>query len=627
MEVLDSDNAISLNGANGTVKFTQAGGVGCLLSVSENVVSFSGSTLNTRVSLHGIEDSELTHSAVTKNYVDGLVNGLQWKLSCVAATVEPGILAIDFQKGAEIDGVSLDTDDRILIKNQVNSIDNGIYIVRDTGNPVRSHDLSVGVNAKGAVTVIEEGVNNADTGFVCNSNNDVALIGGHPITFVTFTGEVLAGDGLTKSSNTIGMSDGGVTTIKLADGAVTRNKVGPLVMTLVDAQTVTAKKTHEANVDLQGNRLELSSWGLFGTTDKILTFDPPPTTIATWELVSDTLDWGSMAMSETGQYITCAGESIAVSNDTGQSWVEISSVGNTSDSAVSADGMIQVVCSGGASGAIFISTDSGITWTDTNAPVSHYEKICMSANGTVIFAVHDGLLEGGVNRSTDSGETWELVYNLPNVGNVGIAVSNDGQTVAAVSALYADTGISRSLDGGTTWVNMAAFTGHAKNVAISADGSIVTVTTTTAITVSNNFDTVATFLTPEGIPSPTIVYNASISSTGLIQVGITADGVFTSFDYGVTWALVSDVPSVPPEWYTFSAVSGDGSVIGCGKNQIMYLANTVVVDPLIDFMGTRIVNVANPMNETDVANKSYVDAGIGDVLRRLDELEAAVNVN
>jgi hypothetical protein len=125
--------------------------------------------------------------AATKGYVDATAQGLDVKDSVLAATTTNGTLATAFENGQVIDGVTLATNDRILIKNQTDQTANGIYIVQATGAPVRSSDMDAGADFPGAFTFVEEGTVNADSGFVCTTNSPVTL-GSTNITWTQFSG-------------------------------------------------------------------------------------------------------------------------------------------------------------------------------------------------------------------------------------------------------------------------------------------------------------------------------------------------------------------------------------------------------------------------------------------------------
>jgi len=178
--------------------------------------------------------------AATKAYVDGVSQGLDVKESVRAAST--GNLTLS---GAQmIDGVSVVADDRVLVKDQSSASENGIYVAA-AGAWSRAADFdgsaSGGADAedvKGAFFFVEEGTINADNGFVC-TNDGAITFGATSISFVQFSGagSVIAGDGLSKSGNTLAVNvddstieiasdtlrvkDSGITNAKLANSSVT----------------------------------------------------------------------------------------------------------------------------------------------------------------------------------------------------------------------------------------------------------------------------------------------------------------------------------------------------------------------------------------------------------------------
>lgn len=141
-------------------------------------------------------------AATSKAYVDALVQGLDPKNSVRAATTAAGTLATSFENGDTIDGVTLATGDRILIKNQAAPAENGIYTVNASGAPTRAIDMDTWLEVPGAFTWVEEGTTNADTGWVCTSNQGGTL-NTTAITFSQFggVGSYTAGTGLTLTGN------------------------------------------------------------------------------------------------------------------------------------------------------------------------------------------------------------------------------------------------------------------------------------------------------------------------------------------------------------------------------------------------------------------------------------------
>jgi hypothetical protein len=103
--------------------------------------------------------------AANKSYVDGVVNGLSWKQPVRAASTANVTLASAVQNGSTLDGVTLATGNRILLKNQTNGQDNGIYVVAASGAPTRATDADSTAELRNATVYVSEGTVNADLGF------------------------------------------------------------------------------------------------------------------------------------------------------------------------------------------------------------------------------------------------------------------------------------------------------------------------------------------------------------------------------------------------------------------------------------------------------------------------------
>ena len=164
-------------------------------------------------------------SLVNKSYVDSVANGLDVKKSVRVATTAAlsatynngaGTLTASSNGAIAIDGVTLSTDDRVLVKDFDGSstpthVANGFYKVTNTGGASAAFVLTRTPDADaaseltpGAFTFVEQGTDNADNGYVLTTDGSVTL-GTSAITFEQFSGagQIDAGDGLTKSGNTI----------------------------------------------------------------------------------------------------------------------------------------------------------------------------------------------------------------------------------------------------------------------------------------------------------------------------------------------------------------------------------------------------------------------------------------
>jgi hypothetical protein len=161
--------------------------------------TMSGAIAMGTAKITGLGDPTSAQDAATKNYVDNLSQGLDAKASCVAATTAN----ITLSAPQTIDGVAVIAGDRVLVKDQTSTAQNGIYVVA-AGTWSRAPDADTWVELTSAFTFIEAGTNNADSGWVCTIDAGGTL-GTTAVTWVQFSGagQITAGLGLTKTGNTI----------------------------------------------------------------------------------------------------------------------------------------------------------------------------------------------------------------------------------------------------------------------------------------------------------------------------------------------------------------------------------------------------------------------------------------
>tara|TARA_R100001440_G_scaffold22839_1_gene37254 strand:+ start:22 stop:1464 length:1443 start_codon:yes stop_codon:yes gene_type:complete len=142
--------------------------------------------------------------AASKQYVDNVSQGLDVKDSVKVASTANGTLSSAFANGQTVDGITLATNDRILLKDQSTQTENGIYTVNASGAPTRADDFANGATVAGAFAFVEQGTANADSGFVVTSNKGSDIVGTNNIVFAQFSGSgsgVSAGDGLDKAGS------------------------------------------------------------------------------------------------------------------------------------------------------------------------------------------------------------------------------------------------------------------------------------------------------------------------------------------------------------------------------------------------------------------------------------------
>jgi hypothetical protein len=132
--------------------------------------------------------------------ISAAAEGLDVKNSVRAATTEN----ITLSGTQTVDGVALVADDRVLVKDQTDASENGLYLVKADAW-VRTTDADdAGELHPGVFVFVEQGTLNGDHGYVI-STDGVITIGETDITWTQFSGagQIVAGNGILKSGNTL----------------------------------------------------------------------------------------------------------------------------------------------------------------------------------------------------------------------------------------------------------------------------------------------------------------------------------------------------------------------------------------------------------------------------------------
>lgn len=161
---------------------------------------------NNSKKITSVADPTGAQDVSTKNYVDNLVNGLEWRAACRLATAAalPTNVYSNGSSGVgatltgvalaalTVDGVAVVAGNRILVKNEAAPANNGIYTVTVVGSVglayvlTRATDYDTAAEITvGSATFISEGTANTDTQWVMTTTG-VIVVGTTGLVFAQF---------------------------------------------------------------------------------------------------------------------------------------------------------------------------------------------------------------------------------------------------------------------------------------------------------------------------------------------------------------------------------------------------------------------------------------------------------
>jgi len=243
---LSATLATSIDNTNSNVTALSA----TLATSIANHLPLAGGTMTGAITLPGNPSANL--EAATKQYVDNLTaaaihfhspvrvespdsaGNLNATYNNGTAGVGATLTNAGTQAALVIDGVTLNTSDRVLIYNQTDATQNGVYTVTDTGSVSTNWVLTRATDADsyapatndgldgGSYFYVQEGTEGAGEAYVCNNIGEITF-GTTDITFVQFSSALVytAGSGININSSRVVSTSGVPTDAELATVSAT----------------------------------------------------------------------------------------------------------------------------------------------------------------------------------------------------------------------------------------------------------------------------------------------------------------------------------------------------------------------------------------------------------------------
>jgi hypothetical protein len=226
-----------LDDADATTQRTTLG-LGTIATQNANSVTLTGGTIT------GLGDPSSSSEAATKNYVDNLVTGLRTRVIARVASTANVNISTGLENGDTLDGVTLVTGNRVLLKDQSTASQNGLYIVVASGAASRDTEFDIISELAGQLILVSEGSTHADDLFLCTTDTS-ATLGSSSISYVqvfpssggTVTSVAVADSGSSEftvtgspitSSGTISLAVNSIAATKIGTGTVDNTEFGYL---------------------------------------------------------------------------------------------------------------------------------------------------------------------------------------------------------------------------------------------------------------------------------------------------------------------------------------------------------------------------------------------------------------
>ena len=670
-----------LKGVGSDVQYGKGGGR-IIYDSSSSFFKFTAADGSTLVQARVATTPSDANDIASKSYVDSTINGLDVKQSVRVATTAAITIATDLNVGDTIDGVTLADGDRVLVKDQATGSENGVYVAGATPARAADFDADAEVTA-GAFFFVEEGTTNADSGFVLSTNDDIT-VDTTALTFTQFSGggQITAGDGMTKSGNTLNVVGGDGITANANDIAV--DIAANSALAIVGGQLDVTIDLSDSTNDVTGT-LAVANGGTGQTS------------------LDNITDAGSSRITVTNGSGVLVGGGSNLTLDVNEANLDLASIGGSLNVGSQVTGTLAVANGGtGATSAadartnlgLVIGTDvqaydaqladiAGMTPTDGNIIVGNGTNFVLESGATartslglgtgdaVTFAGvtstanislgstngTDGYHLVGLNTPTSDYEAATKKYVDDSVGSVSQTFAGDSgsgtTTLGSQTFTFAGTSneIETSVSGQTVTIGLVDDPTLTGNVIVTGNLTVQGTTTTvdsTTINVQNAFvfegATDDAFETTLTVTDPTADRTITLpNATGTVVLADTTDTLtnktiaFANNTFSGQLGLSNggtgaDLSSIAQGTLLVGGASNDISQLTIGTaNKYLKSTGTTVsynyVNALRDETNGNVVIEADTANVADNTKLLISNTSANVVIKAVDPDDATANVN
>ena len=398
-------NQSGLNITSSTINSTTIGATTPSTGVFTNIATTTG-----QVTTSPTSNSDIAN----KYYVDSIAQGLSPKQA-----VKCGTTANITLSGLQtIDTYTTLSGDRVLVKNQTSSAENGIYTASASAW-TRSTDMDVWSEVPGAYTVIINGSTNANTSWVTTAA-DTGTIGVTAMPWVQFSGNstYFAGTGLTLASNTFSITNTGVTAASVGSASKTLtasvNAQGQLTALADTNIAISASQTTSGT--FSSSLLSGSYTGITGVGTL---------TAGTWNASTIGVAYGGTGATTLTGYVKGSGTAALTASSTIPN-TDISGLGTMSTQNANA-----VAITGGSAALTTLKT-LGLTGylygNDTSAVTASTSIPTSALSGNFVSTFSAGTTGLTPNSNTTGAVTLAGTLNVAN-GGTGVTSSSGANSV------------------------------------------------------------------------------------------------------------------------------------------------------------------------------------------------------